>query len=388
MAATARWLAKEGWNVRVVTVQPSYPVNQRFENVFQGECIEDGVRVWRLPAPSFKRATILSRVFPEFSFLALLAWLRITGRLKTQERVISLCPSIFATLGGKLLTKRGGRHISIVHDIPSGLGQALGWKRHGLALKITRWIERFALNQAQAVVTLSTYMETELKRLGVRRPIYVEPPHLDVSSLAWQPATLDALIWMYSGNLGRKQGLDQLIEVAQWLQHNRPEIRFIIQGEGSQREQLEAEVSRRQLTNVEFKGLAAREALATSLGMAAIHVVPQVPGSNGFVVPSKIYTLMAIGRPFVAVAEPGSLLDELAQETGAFLVAAPGDLQALTQACVSLSEDVGARAAMGRRGRAYVERIADTEVVMSLFADLLSRPHVVKGEPALGTAIA
>ena len=371
MTSTATWLASQGWDVRVLTVQPSYPAMMSFSGTPLGEAIEDGVKIHRLAAAPAASGALLGRVWPELKFLLNIFIMRCSGRLGAHNCVVSLCPSILAVIAGSLAVGRNGRHVAIVHDIPSGIGQTLGWRRNGPVLRVVRWVEAQALNSTTQVVTLSTHMEKALRALGVRRPIYVQPPHLDVAALPVQPSSPNALRWMYSGNLGRKQGLGQLLDLAEWLLEHQPNVTLVIQGEGSQRAWLEHSAGRRHLTNVQFSSLAPPQELARSLGEAAVHIVPQIPGSNGFVVPSKIYTLMALGRPFVAVAEPGSLLDELARETQAFVTAPPNDLQALAEACLRLSGDVGQRDIMAFKGRTFVEAVADTSVVMARFTDLL-----------------
>ena len=141
-----------------------------------------------------------------------------SGRIPRGERVISLCPSILTTLGALALVRRHGRHIAVVHDVQSGLGAALGTKRVRAIVPILLRLEALALNRADYVVVLSDGMKDAIQALGVRRPIAVLPPSIDTKEITPQPRpAAGPPTLLYSGNLGRKQGLEQLLGLAQAL---------------------------------------------------------------------------------------------------------------------------------------------------------------------------
>ena len=98
------------------------------------------------------------------------------------------------------------------------------------------------------------------------------------------------------------------------------------------------------------------EALGPALAVGDIHLVPQNPEAAAFAVPSKVFNIMAVGRPFVATALPGSVLWELQRESGAFLCVPPGQPIAFAEAVVHLADDAHLRRELGRRGREFVEQ--------------------------------
>lgn len=180
---------------------------------------------------------------------------------------------------------------------------------------------------------------------------------------------------LYSGNMGRKQGLWQVIEMAARLREIRPDIPVVLRGEGNQAAPLRAAVRERGLDNVAFLPLLAVERLNQGLNEGDIHVVPQNPDAADFAVPSKIFSIMAAARPFVATARPGSGLARLEGESGAFVCVPPGAPDAFADAVRDLAEDIPRRRAMGARGRQYVlDHCSRTRVLNDLMA-------TVEGEP-------
>ena len=176
---------------------------------------------------------------------------------------------------------------------------------------------------------------------------------------------------MYSGNLGRKQGLQSLIELAAITRLEMPEVSILIRGDGAMRMKLMESAATAGLTNIVFEPLVARDEVARSMSEGLVHLVPQLPGGHEFAVPSKVFSIMAAGRPFVATADRGSPLFDLAEGVGAGLAVPTGDSRAFADAAMTLLRDPARRRLMGDLGRAWVEREADTPVVMARIAALL-----------------
>lgn len=375
IAEIAEWLAAQGKMVRVLTVRPNYPGTKVFEGYRRGERDQDnenGVIVTRLATRPVRASGLMARLGPESRFLLDLALGSASGRFKTSGRVISLCPSILTTLGAQFLVRRGGRHTAIVHDVQSGLGGALGSPVLRAAMPFLKRVESLALNRADQVIVLSPAMEAALIALGVRTPIAVLPPSIDTTRIIPEPRPVGAPpTVLYSGNLGRKQGLEQLIDLAEVLATRDLRIRVVIRGDGAMRERLIASAKERALANIDFCPLAPKAQLSSALAQGDVHLVPQMASGGDFAVPSKVFAIMAAARPFVATAEAGSPLACLAEASGAFVCTPPQAPNELADAVLTLMADETRRQAMGERGRAYVMAHADTEVVMRALAPLL-----------------
>ena len=359
-ADLAEGLVRCGRQVTVLAGLPHYPDPAEFEAFTADPPPRQnlaGVAVERLHSWLPKRRSALLRVAGELAFMFSGLFALLRGRVKRHDVVISLCPSIFAVLLGMMATARGGRHVAMVHDVQSGLAQSLGIVRFALLVRLMRLAERFILNRVDLIMVLSTEMAATLRGLGVARPIEILPIWVDAEAIhprpvpAGQPPTI-----LYSGNFGRKQGLDQLIALAAELAGKRPDVRLLLRGSGGERAAVMAEVAARGLTNVDFGELVPREQLGEALAAGMLHLVPQKPDGADFAVPSKIYNIMAAGRCFVTTALPGSALWNLQALTRAFICVRPQDTAALTQAVLDLLDDPARCQEMAKLGRAYVEQ--------------------------------
>jgi colanic acid biosynthesis glycosyl transferase WcaI len=380
----ARWLADRGHRVEIVTDRPFYPdykIAAGYERGKRDREVVSGVAVQRLPTFVPKGGRAFRRLINESCFLAGVIGRLLSLQLKRAPSVITFCPSILTVLAGALATARGGRHIAVVHDIQSGLAAGLGMLGSTGLVRLLVALETFALNRADQVIVLSEHMKGVLQRHGVRRPVEVIPIWVDLEQIfpIERPPDTPPCI-LYSGNLGRKQGWDQLIAMVGILRDRRPEVRVIIRGTGSRIDALREEIKERRLDNVSIEPLVPAEQLNEGLAAGDVHLVPQDPNGADFAIPSKVYGIMAAGRPFVCTAAPGSPLWLLQEQTESCACVPPNDPAAFAEAVIRLIDDPERRRGMGARARDYVAGVAAREVVLNRYLDLVlhNGPH----EPA------
>jgi len=152
----------------------------------------------------------------------------------------------------------------------------------------------------------------------------------------------DRKVALYSGNISNKQGIEIIIEAARLLK-DRKDLVFVICGEGANRARLEALSA--DLPNVQLHGLQPSERMGDLLSLAAVHLLPQIPGAADLVLPSKLTNILQSGRPVVATASPGTGLH--AEVDGCGLLTEPGDAPAFAKAVCTLLDDPALRAALG-----------------------------------------
>lgn len=375
MTDLAEWLVQRGHRVTVVTARPHYPeyrVAAGFENGRHDDSLVRGVTVRRVPTLAGFGGGAAARIVLEGTLFLRLMWRIILGRVPRGRKVISVCPSVLVVLAASFARRRGGTMVALVHDIQSGLAAGLGMVGGGLLPRVMRVVERLALRRADVVLPLSANMCSALARLGVDGRMESLPVWVDTKKVFPLPPPPDAEPTVaYMGNLGRKQGLEQVLDCAEILLGRRPGLRIVMRGAGSQAGALRNAAGRRGLANVRFEALVPREKLNEGLGAAHVHVVPQAPAGADFAVPSKAFSIMAAGRPFVATASPGTPLWALERETGAFACAPPGDPAALASELLRLIDAPDLRREMGARGRAFVEARVARDVVLGRLAGLL-----------------
>lgn len=375
----AEWLAANGWEVRVLTTRPRYPSPDAFPEYQDGARdveVVRGVLVRHIPVKPRSGAGAVSRLRGDLSFLAGAIAGRVTGKLSPANVVLAFVPSILSVAIGLAFRVRKGRLVAVVHDIESGLARALGLLRPIAAVSLLERLERFLLNRSDAVIVLTSQMAQALRANKVAAPITVLPIWADLRDLPGEttaplggPVTL-----MYSGALGRKQGLHQIVELAARLLSTHPQVCVVIQGSGSERGELEAEVRSRRLSNIEFRDLVPKDRLLESLREADIQLVPQDARVGNYAIPSKLVSIMSAARPFVSTAEPGGALEELARASGAGFCVPTGDVDALYRAVVTLVENAELRQRLGMNGQRHVREVLAAPLVLKRYEEMMRAP--------------
>lgn len=172
----------------------------------------------------------------------------------------------------------------------------------------------------------------------------------------------DQMVALYSGNMGEKQGLEILLEVAAKLP-GRPEILFILCGEGAAKTRLLEQYP--SLPNVQWRPLQPLQRLNDLLNLADIHLLPQRADAADLVMPSKLTGMLASGRPVIATALSGTQVAKVVGQCG--LVVMPGEVEALADAVLSLAGDADARVELGAKARAYAESSLGRDAILSRF---------------------
>lgn len=362
-----RWLADRNHHVTVVTPRPSYPGRQVFPGYEAGQRDRetlDGVHVHRLPSMIPRSGGLIQRLLAELSFAMQLGRAIRKLHLEPDVKTIVFCPSILSVRAtAQAMTKTCTPPVAVVHDIQSGLARSLGFPGASLGARLLERIEIASLNRCRAIITLSEEMGLELRRMGVRTHISISPPQLDLGEFTKsEQRPLDKVV-CYSGNFGRKQGMSQLMDFCEEMSLCVPGATVLLRGAGSELDSIRREVAVRHLSNVVLEGLVDRASLPKKMKEAVIHLVPQDPRAVAFSVPSKVFTIMASGRPFIGTASAGSPLAVLAAVSGAGICVEPHDPTALVMAVEELLKDPLRCARMGQAGVEYVRQFVDRDVV-------------------------
>lgn len=385
----AAWLQAQGHDVRVVTAYPYYPawrVDDGYRSWWYSAVDVDGVPVHRCPFWVPRRAGTLARLLHLASFtlssLPVVLWL---GRRWRPDVVWTVEPTIFcapvALLGARLAGARSWLH---VQDIEFGAAVRLGLIRNRTAQRAILALYRRALRGFDVVSTISRTMASELRRLGAPRitpfPNWVDVetirPGVDTTALRRAlELPKDALIALYSGNLGSKQGVETLIEAARALVHRR-DVHLLICGEGSERDRIATEAA--DLPNVSVRPLQPKERLNELLNLADIHLLPQRRGNTLFAMPSKLGGMLASARPVVAQADDDSEFAHML--AGCAEVVPAEDAHATAAAVLALADDAGRRATLGEQGRRLAVEDLSRDGVLAAF--LVAVRHGAERRPA------
>ncbi|HXN87678.1 MAG TPA: glycosyltransferase family 4 protein [Candidatus Binataceae bacterium] len=285
-------------------------------------------------------------------------------------------PPLLGLLGAIVARIRRCRFVYYCQDLFPDIAQATG----GLKSRPLLWglgqANNFAYRRANAIVVLANDMADRLRRKGVPADrIVVAPNWIDCGKV--RPENLQMtfrefghFVVMYAGNLGLSQSLETVLEAAHQMRDD-SRVKFVLVGDGARRIRLQEEAQSRRLTNVEFVAHQAPVAMSEVLATANLHLIPLVAGAAGCLVPSKVYGILAAGRPFVAMMEDDAEVARLAADFKVGFVTPPGDPARLTGAITEALEDPARLNEMGRRARLLAENRFNRRDVTRRFAQLL-----------------
>ena len=376
----AHWLAGAGHDMRVIAAPPYYPAWHVGQGYKAGQYRTEswrGVKVFRCPLwvphqPSGLKRLLHLASFAASSLPVLLAqWSWKPDVVWVVEPPFMCAP---AALGFARL--RGAASWLHVQDYEVDAAFDLGLLK-GATLR--RWVEaaeRWLMGNFSRVSTISGRMLARAQSKGVGPARLVSFPNwVDISSIAplaypspyraelGLPA--NAVVVQYSGNMGNKQGLEILADLAKSLA-DEPRVHFVFGGNGSGRADLEARCAG--LANVRFLDLQPLERLNEWLGLADVHLLPQRADAADLVMPSKLTGMLASGRAVLATALPETELGRVvAQDAACGMVVPPEDPAAMAEALRALAADPARRAELGANGRRYAERELSRDVILRRF---------------------
>jgi colanic acid biosynthesis glycosyl transferase WcaI len=189
----------------------------------------------------------------------------------------------------------------------------------------------------------------------------------------------DKFVVLYAGNLGLSQGLEHVLIAAEQLADHK-EIKFVFVGDGSGREHLIAESEHRKLSNVQFLPFQPRSRLPEVLATADVSLVVLRRGIGTGSLPSKLFSILASGRPVLASVDEGCETWELVERVHAGFCVPPENPSELAKAILTMMQDHGLRERLGYNGRAWAEQHHSPQAAAEQFEKLLFKAQATQGE--------
>ena len=377
----ADWLARRGHEVRVVTAPPFNPASKigegysawryrREESPTTGG--SGSLTTFRCPLFVPRHPSTVKRISHLASFACTSLPVMLLQVFWRPSLVLVIEPTAFCIPAAAITAwLSGARSWLHVQDFEMDAGFAVGMlKSHRLRDLLTA-LEKKLLLRFNRVSTISSKMLDRLHEKGfpatrsILFPNWVDTNRIFPTGV---PSPLrdelgippKAVVALYSGTMGRKQGLEILAAVADRLANNN--IQFVFCGEGPFRETL-ASLST-QLPNVRWLPLQPIDRLNDLMNLADIHLLPQCAEIADLVMPSKLTGILASGRPVVTTASAGTQLALAVQDCGLRVPA--DDAAAFAAAIARLAEDPALRTQLGQNARKCAEMTLDKEKVLTL----------------------
>jgi glycosyltransferase involved in cell wall biosynthesis len=345
------------------------------------EEVHNGVRIVRVRSTTYDRSQLHLRAANYASYL--LETVRTALRGDAPDLVLCMTdPPVVGDVGLVIARRFRVPLYVISQDVFPEIAERVNRLDNTVALGVLRQLVGLYLRRADRVVAIGETMKRRLEEKGAHASrVEVIPNWVDTTEITPQPrdnawsqehGLTDAFVVMHSGNVGHAQDLDTLIRAATFLR-DLDRLRIVIVGFGARYGHVTRLAQRLEVTNaVRFLGYQPRELLPLSLASGDLHFVGLARGLAGFVVPSRMYGILAAARPVLVAAEEESETARIVHEAECGLVLPPGRPELLAGVLRDAVEGRTSLDGMGERGRAWVEREADREVAFDRYRLLLT----------------
>jgi glycosyltransferase involved in cell wall biosynthesis len=295
-----------------------------------------GVDIVRVGGSRFGRDSLAGRLLDYLSYLFGAARV-LRSQVQPGDTVVMMTdPPLLGAALAPLTRWRGANCIHWLQDLfPEVAEELLGHLIRGwIAAPLRRWRNR-ELRRAARVVVISTAMATRVAADGVSRDTIevvenwtddhcIQPIESEANTLRREWGLEGKFVVGYSGNLGRAHDWSTMLDVATDLR-DRADICFLLIGGGVGQHAFSMAAAARGLGNVLLKPYQPRELLAQSLSVPDVHWLSLYPSLEGAIFPSKLYGILAAGRPAIFVGDVNGEVASLLRASGAGVSIAVGD---------------------------------------------------------------
>ena len=313
----------ERFDVQVLCAQPTY--SKRGMKAPSRE-FHNGVRIRRCFGTRLDKNVLASRVLNLLSITLSLAFHCITKCCPSDAVMVVTNPASLPFLILFACRLRRAKCVLLVHDVyPEVVSRAGLLGPRSWFLRIWGWCSLRLFRGVDRLVVIGRDMEAMLAQKlpkGAEKIVFI-PNWADtrtIQPLPWGASPLiddlglgGKFVIQYAGNMGRTHDMETILAGARLLAED-PRIHFLLVGDGARRPWVEEEVRRMELNNCTLLPYQDRRDLSHVLNACDVALIAMVPGMSGISVPSRMYNIMASGRPIVALTDEGSELDRMITE--------------------------------------------------------------------------
>lgn len=336
----AKSFAREGWHVTIITTGPKAKKER------------DGpVRIIRVKAPERPRGSL--------SYM--LIWLKmlfVALRLKSRHLVVTMSDPPLVVVAGKIVAKfKKSRHINWCHDLYPDVIPALGIEMPEYMMKFFKKQSRSALESCDKVIVTGRCMAKHLTFEGINPSLITTVPNWPDIEILEAPDSKDGngqfftvptvngarpynellkdkqkFRVLYAGNIGLVHPIEPILKAAEILQNEAPDIEFVFVGDGERFDYVAKQRTKRGLENIRLLPFQPVENLREVMESGDIHLISMCDEAAGFVVPSKLYTALAVARPCIFMGPTQTETAKVINDFQTGKVVPQGDADALAEA--------------------------------------------------------
>jgi glycosyltransferase involved in cell wall biosynthesis len=305
-------------------------------------------------APAYDRGSIPGRFLSWIRYFLKAIIIVLKQRQKPVLFIVSN-PPFSGLIGLFFKIIRNQRYMVLIYDIYPDVLISIGRLKKGFVADAWNSFNRLILKHASLVITIGHDMACQIeKKLGFQgehpEKVIVIPPWADVDIIKPIPKSenwfakkyglTDKITVLYSGNMGKTHDIESILEVAKELKAHK-KLHFLLIGEGEKWTLAEETIKRSALENVTLLPFQSEDTLPYSFTTGDIGVVAYLPGTEGYMIPSKTYYYMAAGLALLVTCNKKNDLSEMVAEKHCGVSVGSGEIDKMKQAILAISADSG-----------------------------------------------
>jgi colanic acid biosynthesis glycosyl transferase WcaI len=374
----AEWLA-QNHNLTIITAPKYYPewkLDQSFRRWWYQSQDFNGNKIYRCPIWVPKKPTGLKRILHLLSFSITSLPILLLSVFRKPDIIIAIAPPFTSTPLIILSSWMAGfKRILHIQDFEIDAAFTLGLLNNSYLNRFLLRIEKWILRKFDLVSTISPLMQNNLiKKIGTDTNTYLFPNWVDTELIKPIANTKylrneldlpsDSPIGLYSGNIGFKQGLENVLLTAEQFQKEGKNLLFLIVGDGAAKESLMDYARSKQLNNVMFKVVQPIDIFLKILATADMHLVMQNSSIADYVMPSKLAAILSSGGYSIITADDDTQLGKLVKEFHIGKLVKPDSAPDLFEALVAFLDNNAQHDYIRKNARDYaVEHLSKNKIL-------------------------
>ncbi|PEU74708.1 glycosyltransferase WbuB [Bacillus cereus] len=377
------------FDITVIAAQPNYAGEKvSSKKIFEEDRLEN-MKIVRIRLPEVDKTSKFSRMKYIFSYFALANIALLKEKGVDIIYTISQPPVLGGLIGtiGKFLKR--AKHVYNVQDFNPEQAAAVSYTNKQSVFKIAKKVDKLNCSYSDCVIVVGNDMSETLKQRFNGKKV---PEHIVINNWTNEQEVIpldksnehiqqflkdndleDKFIIMYSGNIGLYYDLENIIHVTNHFKKYE-DIAFVFIGEGAVKKDMQEFVEDNSIQNVFFLPYQPKEFIKYSLNVADVHLVVNQKGIKGVSVPSKIYGVMAAGKPILGVLEQGSEAQMLIEKSKSGIVVEPQDYNGIVHTIEQFYRmEKSEVKEMGLNGRKYLDENLKREISINKYRNLLKQ---------------
>jgi len=376
--------------VQVICSQPTYSARGKNAPMFE---LHNGVTIHRYPSTTFNKDVLWLRIVNLLT-ISISTFFWTVWKVRADDQVLVVTnPPLVPFVVGLACKLRRAQGILLVHDVyPDLLIATKMLSKESYTTKFLEKVNSYLYRSMKRIIVLGRDMkelaQNKLGKASERIVIItnwadldqIVPLNKENNKLLKKLDLQDKFIIQYSGNMGRTHGLEYIVEAMKQLQFIQPDVHILFIGSGAKKQWLVEAVQEYRLSNITVLPSCPRSELNDYLNACDIAIISFIPGMMGVSLPSRMYNILAAGKPILAVAVDNSEISLVVQEEQVGRVVPPENIELLVNTILELYRAKECLHRMGLCARRVAENKYSLHKVMDAYSALIDNlEHEIHG---------